>query len=50
MHLQTLRLMEGFMKYAVKMGADIQNFIKNRSGIQTLIGGVLRHIDSKVIS
>jgi hypothetical protein len=48
--------MEGFMKYAVKMGSNamiyMQSFIKIGSGIQKLmgVGEIHRHTDSKMIS
>jgi hypothetical protein len=41
--MQEHRLMGGFMKYAVEMGSGamiyIPSFVKNGSGIQTLIAG-----------
>jgi hypothetical protein len=43
MHIETHRLMEGFMKYAVEMGSGamiyIPSFINIGSGIQKLMGG-----------
>jgi hypothetical protein len=45
---------EGFMKYDVEMDSGamiyIPSFIKTGTGIQNLIGGIQRHIDSKMIS
>jgi hypothetical protein len=42
-HIQTQRLLEGFMTYAVEMGSVatiyIPSFIKIGSGIQKLMGG-----------
>jgi hypothetical protein len=53
-HIQTHRLTEGFMKYAVEMGSGaiiyIPHFLKTGSRIQKLIGKIHRHTDSKMIS
>jgi hypothetical protein len=53
-HIQTHRLIGGFMKYAVEMGSGVMiyipSFITTGSGIQKLIGGIHSHTEMMEIA